>query len=326
MKSSPVLTLPCTDWGNQVPVIHLDYDNPAALKAGITPEYVGMSVLAVTDGIPIGNCHDGDDTRPVYLKVMDKDSKMMENIPDASVFTAMGTSLPMRTIADSITVKWHDPIILRENGQRAMRAQCNPINGISTEDARQTIADRIEAISLPEGYTMEWKGEASASSTASNSLFKYFPVSIILIISILILLFKDYRKPLIIICCIPLMLIGVVFGILVSGKMFGFIAIVGILGLMGLIVRNGVVLMDEINLQLSEGKDTTEALLDSSATRFRPVMIAALTTIVGMVPLLGDDLFGSLAVTMMSGLFVGTLITLIVLPILYSIVFRVKIK
>ena len=144
-------------------------------------------------------------------------------------------------------------------------------------------------------------------------------------IAILIMLFKDYRKPLIIICCIPLLLIGVIFGMLASGKTFGFVAIVGVLGLVGMIIKNGIVLMDEIELQLSDSVDPVEALLSSSSGRFRPVMMASLTTILGMIPLLGDDLFGPLAVTIMGGLLIGTLITLIVIPLLYSLFFKIKI-
>jgi multidrug efflux pump subunit AcrB len=233
---------------------------------------------------------------------------------------------PLSQVTDGVKLVWHDPVVIREDGQRAMRAQANPVNGISTEDARQSIVAQIEAIELPEGYTMKWKGEADASEDASNSLFSNFPIAVILMISILILLFRDYKKPLIILCCLPLLLIGVVFGMLVSGKMFGFTAMVGVLGLMGLIIRNGVVLMDEINLQLNEGVEPMKALLDSSSSRFRPVMMASLTTILGMIPLLSDDLFGPLAVTMMGGLFVGTLITLLIVPILYSLFFRIKIK
>ena len=145
-------------------------------------------------------------------------------------------------------------------------------------------------------------------------------------ISILIMLFKDYRKPLIIICAAPLLLIGVVISILITGKTFGFVSIVGVLGLVGMMIKNGVVLMDEISLQISSGVEPVKALLDSSASRFRPVMMASLTTILGVIPLINDDLFGSLAVTIMGGLLIGTLITLLFIPTLYALFFKIKIK
>ncbi len=141
---------------------------------------------------------------------------------------------------------------------------------------------------------------------------------------ILIMLFKDYKKPAIIFCCIPLIFVGVIPAVLITGKPFGFVAIVGVLGLIGMMIKNGIVLMDEINLQISEGVEPRDALVNSSKSRLRPVMMASLTTILGMIPLIPDAMFGSLAVTIMGGLFVGTLITLIFIPILYAMFFKIK--
>ena len=155
-------------------------------------------------------------------------------------------------------------------------------------------------------------------------LFNGFPLAIILIIMILIMLFKDYKKPAIIFCCIPLIFVGVIPAVLITGKPFGFVAIVGVLGLIGMMIKNGIVLMDEINLQISEGIEPKAALVNSSKSRLRPVMMASLTTILGMIPLIPDAMFGSLAVTIMGGLFVGTLITLIFIPILYAMFFKIK--
>jgi multidrug efflux pump subunit AcrB len=354
MNESPMITLTRSDWENKVPVLMADYNQRMARNAGLSRQDVGLSLLVVTDGMPVSSFYKGTDAQTIYLKTVGSDGKPVQSIENASIFSMMPSlssldadmlsglmegryteedvltelmnTTPLSQVTDGVKLVWHDPVVIREDGQRAMRAQANPVNGISTEDARQSIVAQIEAIELPEGYTMAWKGEASASEDASNSLFSKFPIALILMIAILILLFKDYKKPLIILCCLPLLLIGVVFGMLISGKMFGFTAMVGVLGLMGLIIRNGIVLMDEINFQLSEGVEPMKALLDSSSSRFRPVMMASLTTILGMIPLLSDDLFGPLAVTMMGGLFVGTLITLLIVPILYSLFFRIKIK
>lgn len=182
----------------------------------------------------------------------------------------------------------------------------------------------MDTITLPEGYTKQWLGEHKASGESMKYLFKNIPLAVILMIAILIMLFKDFRKPIIIFCCLPLAAIGIVLGMLISGKEFGFVAIVGALGLVGMMIKNGVVLLDEIGLQIASGKSQTQALLDSSSSRFRPVMMASLTTILGMIPLLGDDMFGSMAVTIMSGLLVGTVITLVFIPVLYAIFFKEK--
>ena len=236
------------------------------------------------------------------------------------------STVPMSQVTEGIKNRWEEQLVISDNGKRSMRAQCNQNNGVGAEDERSTIVKEIEAMELKEGYTMQWQGEYQASTQAKKYLFEYFPLAVILMIAILIMLFKDYKKPVIILCCIPLLLIGVVFGMLISGKPFGFTAIVGVLGLIGMIIKNGIVLMDEITLQIAEGVEPFKALLDSSSSRFRPVVMASMTTILGMIPLLVDDLFGSLAVTIMSGLFVGTRITLWIIPVLYSLFFKIKIK
>ena len=154
-------------------------------------------------------------------------------------------------------------------------------------------------------------------------LFSNFPLAILLMVVILILLFKDYKKPLIIFCCVPLIVIGVIPSVLLSGKSFGFVAIIGVLGLIGMMIKNGIVLMDEINLNISNGMPPITSLIESAKSRLRPVMMASLTTILGMIPLIPDALFGSLAVTIMGGLFIGTIITLIFIPILYATFFNI---
>ncbi|MFI3262850.1 MAG: efflux RND transporter permease subunit, partial [Rikenellaceae bacterium] len=157
-------------------------------------------------------------------------------------------------------------------------------------------------------------------------LMANLPLAIVLMIGILIMLFKDYRKPLIIMLSVPLLFVGAILGVWVSGLSFGFVAICGVLGLIGMMIKNGVVLMDEINAEIKSGKEPVSAIIDSSDSRFRPVMMASLTTILGMIPLLPDAMFGSLAATIMGGLFVGTLVTLVFIPILYSVFFKIKLK
>ena len=149
-------------------------------------------------------------------------------------------------------------------------------------------------------------------------------LAIILMIAILIMLFKDYRKPIIIFCSIPLVFVGVVAVMLLTGKTFNFVAIVGTLGLIGMIIKNGIVLMDEITLQIGQGIEPVTALVDSAQSRLRPVMMASLTTILGMIPLLSDAMFGSLAASIMGGLLFGTLITLLFIPVLYALFFHIK--
>jgi multidrug efflux pump subunit AcrB len=345
--------LACNNWEPKVPVMVADYNQPTARALGLSRSDIATSLLAATDGIPTGVFYNGRNRTNIYLKSKQENHKPVADLSNTQVFgmvppignlvskqtlTSLLTgklneeevigsllrSVPVTQATNGFKIEWHEPVVNRVNGQRSMKAQCEPVPGVSAETARESIAKAIEAIELPAGYSLQWEGEHKASTQSTKYLFKNFPLAIILMISILILLFGDYRKPLIIILCIPLLFVGVVYGMLLSGKVFGFVAIVGILGLIGMIIKNGVILMDEISLQLSQDKDPMTALLDSSSNRFRPVMMASLTTILGMIPLLGDDLFGSLAVTIMGGLLVGTVVTLLFIPILYAIFFKIK--
>ena len=353
IAASDMVYLPTSDWEPQIPVLSISYDQPSARTTGLSRADVAISVLAYTSGIPIATFYDGIHDESIILKCTDAQGGDIDRIDNVRVFgmlpninnllnrTTMHKLLtgsisknqvmemitqttPLKQVANDVELKWEEPVVMRYNGQRQQRVQCSPRPGIGTEAARQAIAQEIEKIKLPSGYSLSWQGEKMASDRSMQYLFNGFPLAIILIIMILIMLFKDYKKPAIIFCCIPLIIVGVIPTVLVTGKPFGFVAIVGVLGLIGMMVKNGIVLMDEINLQISEGIAPREALLNSSKSRLRPVMMASLTTILGMIPLIPDAMFGSLAVTIMGGLFIGTLITLIFIPILYAMFFKIK--
>lgn len=352
-RNNDMVYLQTTDWEPKIPVLSIDYDQASARGSGLSRKDIGTSLLAYTDGIPIGTFYDGIHPENIYVKCTDSEGNDIESLENANVFgmvpniaillddatigklmsgsmsknEAIQTvmqSIPLKQAIKNIDIKWEDPVVQRFNGQRAQRMQCSPKPGIGTEEARLSIAKEIEKIPLPVGYSLSWEGEKKASNQAMKYLFNNFPLSIVLMIAILIMLFKDYKKPAIIFCCIPMILIGVIPSILISGKSFGFVAIVGVLGLIGMMIKNGLVLMDEISDEIAAGMNPRDALMNSSMSRMRPVMMASLTTILGMIPLINDALFGALAVTIMGGLFVGTLITLIIIPVLYSLFFKLR--
>ena len=353
MERTPEVCLIPTDWEPQVPVLTIEYDQPSARALGLSRNDVSLSLLTATGGIPIGSFYEGIHKNNIYLKCLDEKGEPIEDLGNAQVFSSLpslngllneetmvklkaGTlskedlvesimgSTPLKQISKEIDIRWEDPVVPRYNGQRSQRAQCSPAPGIETEKARLAIAEQIENIPLPEGYSLVWQGEKIASDQSMKYLFQNFPLAIILMIAILIMLFKDYRKPIIIFCCIPMIFVGVVVVMLLTGKVFNFVAIVGTLGLIGMLIKNGIVLMDEITLQINEGVEPITALIDSSQSRLRPVMMASLTTILGMIPLLSDAMFGSLAAAIMGGLLCSTLITLLFIPILYALFFKIK--
>ena len=353
VRNSDKVCLPTSDWEPQVPVLTVDYNQSAARTSGLSRGDVALSLMSYTDGIPVGTFYDGIHPENIYVKCHTDKGEEVENLDRVNVFGMMPnvgnvfnrstvqklmsgrldkddvirqvtSTTPLSQVSKGIDIRWEEPVVMRYNGQRQQRLQCSPAPGVSTESARQSIAKAIESISLPEGYSLSWEGEYKASTQSKQYLFKGFPLSVVMMLLILIMLFNDFRRPAIIFSCIPLVVVGVFPSVLLSGKDFGFVAIVGILGLIGMMIKNGIVLIDEISLQISQGKPLDRALIDSSKSRLLPVMMASLTTILGMIPLISDSLFGSLAVTIMGGLAAGTVIILIFIPVLYSLMYKRK--
>ena len=176
---------------------------------------------------------------------------------------------------------------------------------------------------MPRGYELEWGGEYEDSSSAQESLTAPLPIYIAIMILITVALFNSLRLPLIIWLCVPLALIGVTWGLLGTGQPFGFMALLGFLSLMGMLIKNAIVLIDEINVQRGSGLDPLTAIIDSGASRLRPVSLAASTTALGMIPLIFDAFFDSMAITIIAGLLFATVLTMLVLPVFYAIVFNV---
>ena len=353
VEASDKVCLPTSDWEPLVPVLSIDYDQASARNSGLTRSDVALSMMAYTGGVPIGTFYDGINPEHIYVKCTDEEGRSIANLENAQVFGILPNvgqflnratikklmagvvtrdevvenliqTIPLKQVSRGLDIKWEEPVVVRNNGERTQRLQCSPCPGVGTEAARQSIAEKIEKMKLPEGYSLTWEGEKRASDQSMKYLFDGFPICIVMMIMILVMLFKDYKKPAIIFCCIPLVIVGVIPVVMLTGKPFGFVAIVGVLGLIGMMIKNGIVLMDEITLEISQGIQPRVALIQSAKSRLRPVMMASLTTILGMIPLVPDAMFGSLAVTIMGGLFVGTLITLLFIPVLYSMFFKVK--
>ena len=353
VRNSDKVCLPTSDWEPQVPVLTVDYNQQAARTSGLSRGDVALSLMSYTDGIPVGTFYDGIHPENIYVKCHTDKGEEVENLDRVNVFGMMPnvgnvfnrstvqklmsgrldkddvirqvtSTTPLSQVSKGIDIRWEEPVVVRYNGQRQQRLQCSPAPGVSTESARQSIAKAIESIAIPEGYSLSWEGEYKASTQSKQYIFKGFPLSVVMMLLILIMLFNDFRRPAIIFSCIPLVVVGVFPSVLLSGKDFGFVAIVGILGLIGMMIKNGIVLIDEISLQISQGKPLDRALIDSSKSRLLPVMMASLTTILGMIPLISDSLFGSLAVTIMGGLAAGTIIILIFIPVLYSLMYKSK--
>lgn len=352
MKNVKGAELVTSDWGAKVPYIVVDYNQPQARRSGRSRQELSLSLLASTDGIPVSTIYEGLRKEVIVLRSVDKNGnpiEMLNNVPTFSILPmvqnidrdqllglATGSvtkedlvesviaTVPLSQSINGLDLKWEYANVIRKDGQRAMRAQCNVMPGYTADQVKSVVAKELSKIDIPEGYELSWEGEAKASADSMKYLFSTLPFAIIMMIAILIMLFGSYKKTLIIFSCVPMLFVGAMLGIWISGKSMGFVAIAGILGLIGMMIKTGVVLMDEINLRMTGDVDQEQVLIDSSASRLRAVSMSSLTTILGMLPLLSDDLFGSLAATIMGGLTVGTVVTLVVIPVLYDIFFPKK--
>lgn len=349
MRNEPSAALVTDNWDDPVLDIDINYDPQLGLNAGLTRNDVGVSLLSATDGVPVGRFYDGNISQNVLLRTsgyekldnvqlwnvvpgintLTSESRLKEalmgNGGKKELITGLTYAKPVNAVTDSLSYRWKDPVVYRYNAQRAVIVQCNNAPGFTAEQTRLALQEKIgQRVSFPDGYSMKWLGEYKASTDSNKYLFMNFPIAIIMMFGILVYLFRDFKKPIIIFLCLPLAYIGIVFGILVSGKPFSFVAIVGALGLIGMMIKNGVVLIDEITVQMEAGVQPVEALLTASSSRLRPVMMASGTTILGMIPLVSDAMFGPMAVAIMGGLLVGTVITLMIIPVFYALFFKIK--
>ena len=341
------------NWKAKGKTLVAEYVQQDALRAGISRSDIGNALLAATDGLPVGVIYEQDRILPVRLLVRNDDGSRISSLGDIPVWSMMnvridenevmnaltgGTGLnelhdnmvrstPLSNVAPDMHLDWEENCVMRLNGKRVIEAQCDPNYALfdaTPAKAVSSIKDEIEAISLPDGYEMRWVGEGELQHDAILNLLKYVPITIFLILGILLLLFNSWKKVGLILLCLPFVLCGIVPSLYFLRQPFTFMAIIGMMGLMGMMVKNAIVLVDEINrLITEEHQHPYHAVVEATVSRVRPVLMASLTTIVGMIPLIGDPMYGSMAITIMGGLTVGTIITLILLPLFYTAMFRI---
>lgn len=322
MRRNPKVADARNEWGNMAMMIRPDYDAVRAGAMGITKAQMMESVRAAGDGLPIGIYRDEEDRVPVLLRTP------VGGVTDIGMLSVWNgnRSVPLSQLTRSIATEWEYPQIRTYNRQLSMAAMCGVQPGATMAEVHGEIRQEIEAMKLPEGYTFFWDSQFKDQSEAMEALMKYFPLAFLVLVVILVALFGNYRQPLIILCVLPLSLIGVVIGMLLTGFDFGFFPIAGWLGLLGMIIKNVIVLIDEINAQLRAGVQLQQAIVEATVTRTRPVLMAAITTIAGMIPLLFDIAFGGMAATIIFGLTFATGLTLFITPVLYAIFYKVKIR
>lgn len=341
------------NWKPKGKTLTADYVREDALRSGIERSDVGNALLTATDGLPVGVLNDQDRTVLIHLLVRNADGSRITNLNDIPVWSTLNLrmdddalkgvltgstktdelqdqlfrSVPLGNVARQIRLDWENNYIYRLNGQRAIEAECDPNTDLYEATPAKVVASiqkEIEGIPLPDGYKMRWVGEGELQGEAIGNLMKYLPVTLFIILGILLLLFNSWKKVILILLCFPFVFCGITPALLLFRQPFTFMAIIGMMGLIGMMVKNAIVLVDEINrLQQEEHLHPYHAVVEATVSRVRPVLMASLTTIVGMIPLVNDPMYGSMAITIMGGLTVGTLITLVLLPIFYTALFHI---
>jgi len=315
------------DWKKRTKIIRPQFSEAQARRAGVSKQNLDDVLQMSFSGKQIGLYRDGTSMLPIVARPPEIERSNIDTVHSLQIWSPIYERyISIEQIVKMFDVEWEDPAIYRRDRKRTITiiANANLLSNETSNAIFKKIQPAVEAMKLPKGYSLEWGGEFESSSDANEALMGSIPLGVAVMFIITLLLFNTLKQPLIIWSLAPMAIIGVSFGLLVTGSAFTFMALLGFISLVGMLLKNGIVLVDQINLETREGKPLYDAIFDSAVSRVRPVSMAAATTILGMIPLLFDAFFSSMAVTIMFGLGFATVLTLIVVPVIYAIVYRVE--
>ncbi len=324
VRQSPHARHVRTDMRQPVPKVVAVYDQKRARWSAVSREDIARATARTYDGTPVGLYREGDTVMPIIARNVAADRRQVSAQLDlVQVQPTLGLhTLPLGQVTEDIRVEWEDPIIVRHQRRRQAAVQASP-DGVTFPTLRADVIDELEAIALPPGYSVFWDGEYESTRTAQLSLVPGVVPAVVIMAIIVVALFNALRPALVIVLAIPFALIGITAILLPTQTPFGFMALLGAMSLAGMMIKNAIVLMDEIDLNLAAGKNPHEATVAAGVSRIRPVMLGAATTVLGVVPLLTDAFWVSMAMTIMAGLAFGTVITMILVPVLYATLYRI---
>lgn len=327
MHADPGATNIRHDWRERTKVLEPQFNESQARRYGVTKSDVDDFLAMSFSGKSVGVYRDGTTLMPIVARLPENERIDIRNIEGMKIWSpALSEYIPLQQITMGYELRWEDPIIVRKNRKRMLTIMADP--DLLGEETAATLQKRlmplVEAIEMPPGYSLEWGGEYESSGDAQASLFTTMPMGYLFMFLVTVFLFNSVKEPLIVWLTVPLAIIGVTTGLLALNTPFGFMALLGFLSLSGMLLKNGIVLLDQIEIEMKSGKDPYIAVVDAALSRVRPVCMAAITTILGMIPLLPDIFFKPMAVTIMFGLGFATVLTLIVVPVLYRLFHKVK--
>lgn len=315
------------DWRERAKVLRPVFNEAMARRVGISKADVDDVLLTHINGKTVGIYRDGTHLLPIISRPPHAERRDVEALADLLIYSPrLARYVPISQVVGSFELVWEDPQIMRRDRKRTLTVMAD--HDILGQDTAANLLKRVkpqlDALPLPVGYSLSYGGELEAQTKAQKALFGSLPLGYLVMFIITVLLFNSARDALVIWACVPLAIIGVTSGLLILQVPFGFMALLGFLSLSGMLVKNGIVLLDQIKLENAAGKTPYQAVFDSAVSRVRPVSMAAITTILGMIPLVGDDFFASMAVVIMFGLGFATVLTLLFLPLMYCSIYRIR--
>ncbi len=312
-----------TDWRQQVKVVTPIVADEEANYAGVATPDVSMTILMGFEGQQVGVYREADELLPIVIRAPEHERDRVENIQNLQIWSpAAQQNIPLRQVVSGFDTVFEDEIVQRLNRKSTITVHADPVSGASSRLLAR-IRPQVEALEMGPDYEIEWWGEYRDSTRAQAGIAASLPFFFLAMVLVVVGLFNALRQPLVIWLCVPLAIIGVTAGLLLTRQPFGFMALLGFMSLSGMLIKNAIVLIDEIEIQKAQLGDVYQAIVDSGVSRLRPVAMAALTTALGMIPLLLDAFFVAMAVTVIFGLMVATVLTMVVVPVFYAIFFRV---
>jgi multidrug efflux pump subunit AcrB len=325
MREDPLAINIRDGWGVKTPKLQPIYSQNKGRVARVTRTEMARAMQRISDGQNIGAYREGDWVMPMLLKANNIYDYNYGDIGALPILNAYGDIIPLKQVTDSIPIKFENYYLTEFNRQLSIAAQCDPVDGVGNTELEARLMPKIEAIPLPPGYTLWWDGIYFTQQVTNKAINSKLPIAVLLIITILMLQYREWKTVTMILLMVPLVIIGITLAFLASGLFFGFFALLGILGLVGMVIKNAIVLLDQADMEMKEnGLTQYQAIVTAARSRAVPVAMAAGTTIFGMAPLLPDPMFGGMAVAIMGGLFIATLLTIIVLPAFYAVMFNLK--
>ncbi len=325
MRAEPLVENIRDSWGERTFKLEPVYSQNKGRIANVTRTEMANAIQRITDGQQIGAYREKEYVLPILLKDVNRDNYDYSNFASIPIMNSSGSIVALEQVTDELKLDWEERVIVKYNRELSIAAQCELLPGVGNKEAEAKLMPLIEAIELPPGYTLWWDGIYEDQTLSTEAIMSNMMLTVVIIITILMFLFADFKKTAIVILMVPLVMIGITFSFLASGLMFGFFPILGLLGLVGMVIKNAIVLFDQAEEEMkTNGKSKYQSIIIAARSRTIPVAMAAGTTILGMLPLIPDPMFGGMAITIMGGLFVATILTIIVLPTFYAIAFNLK--